>query len=104
MKNKKFKNEEKDFLKENTNEINDKDILNTITLLDKTIGNNFSIMLSEMSNNALYKIVEEIYLSIKENAHKSYQLAYSNGWYTIEASSDSKISEALKKSEQMKNE
>ena len=104
MKNKKLKNEEKDYLKDNINEINDKDILNTIIFCEKTLGNNYSSMLSEMSNTKLYKEIEDIFLDIKYAAHESYVLAFENGWYSLEESSVSKINETSKKAEQMKNE
>lgn len=98
----KIKNKEKDYLK--SDELNDKDILNIILLYEKMLGNNYSVMLSEMSNRSLYNEVESILIDTKLMGHDAYELAFSNGWYTLEEASDTKIENVIKKFTKTKEE
>lgn len=101
---KKLSNPETEYLCENPDEINDKDILNNILLIEKWIGNSYSTALSEMSNNYLYKELENIFIETKKVAHDAFELAFNNGWYNLEESTDTKIKEAYKKFDTMKCE
>jgi len=87
-----------------TKEMNDKDILNDILLTLKNVSNNYSIAIDEMSNKYLFKEVYKIYNETKTNARLAYELAFSNGWYSLEKAEASKILEAENKMNKLKKE
>lgn len=84
---------------DNTDKLNDLDLLNDILESEKNTSNNYSIALNEMSNNKLYKEVFELFKETKELARKAYNIAFKNGWYTLETAEETKISKALKEAE-----
>lgn len=81
---------------DNTDKLNDLDLLNDILESEKNTSNNYSIALNEMSNNKLYKEVFELFKETKELAREAYNIAFKNGWYTLETAEETKISKALK--------
>lgn len=87
-----------------TKEMNDKDILNDILLTLKNVSNNYSVAIDEMSNRQLYKEVFKIYNETKAKAREAYELAFSNGWYTLEKAEATKIDEAYNKMNKSKKE
>ncbi len=89
---------------ENTNELNDLDLLNDILENEKNTSNNYSIALNEMSNNKLYKEIFELFKDTKELAREAYNIAFQKGWYTLETAEESKINVALKEAEKRLNE
>lgn len=89
---------------ENTNELNDLDLLNDILENEKNTSNNYSIALNEMSNNRLYKEIFELFKDTKELAREAYNIAFQKGWYTLETAEESKINVALKEAEKRLNE
>ena len=84
---------------DNTDKLNDLDLLNDILESEKNTSNNYSIALNEMSNNKLYKEVFELFKETKELAREAYNIAFKNGWYTLETAEETKISKALKEAE-----
>ena len=84
---------------DNTDKLNDLDLLNDILESEKNTSNNYSIALNEMSNNKLYKEVFELFKETKELARETYNIAFKNGWYTLETAEETKISKALKEAE-----
>ena len=84
---------------DNTDKLNDLDLLNDIIESEKNTSNNYSIALNEMSNNKLYKEVFELFKETKELAREAYNIAFKNGWYTLETAEETKISKALKEAE-----
>jgi len=101
---KKLSNTETEYLNENPDTINDKDILNSILLIEKWAGNSYSVALTEMSNKYLYKELENIFLETSKAARDAFEFAFNKGWYSLEESTDSKVSEAYKKFNTMKSE
>ena len=89
---------------EDTNELNDLDLLNDILENEKNTSNNYSIALNEMSNNKLYKEIFELFKDTKELAREAYNIAFQKGWYTLETAEESKINVALKEAEKRLNE
>ena len=89
---------------ENTNELNDLDLLNDILENEKNTSNNYSIALNEMSNNKLYKEIFELFKDTKELAREAYNIAFQKGWYTLETAEESKINVALKEAKKRLNE
>lgn len=77
-----------------TKQTNDKDILNDVLLCLKTISNNYSVAISEMSSNKIYKEVYKIFDETKDAARCAYLLAFTNGWYTLEEADKTKVSKS----------
>ena len=87
-----------------TKEMNDKDILNDILLCLKNTSNNYSLAIDEMSNKILYKEIYKIFNETKAKAREAYELAFSNGWYSLEKAETTKINEAITKMTKQKKE
>ena len=87
-----------------TKDLNDKDILNDVLLSLKLVGNNYSVMVSEMSNKVLYKKVLNLFLDTKDMAHRAYNLAFSLGWYSLETVDEKKIQDCINKMTKLKKE
>lgn len=87
-----------------TKDMNDKDILNDILLCLKNTSNNYSVVLDEMSNKYLFKEIYKIFNETKAKAREAYELAFSNGWYTLEKAEATKINEAITKMTKQKKE
>ena len=84
--------------------LTEEDILNYILLSEKTISNNYSVALSEMSNDKLYKKVMNIFMDTKDIAREIYIFMYNNGMYDICSEDDTKINESCMKYEDKKSE
>ncbi|MBQ6687173.1 MAG: spore coat protein [Bacilli bacterium] len=87
-----------------TKEMNDKDILNDVLLTLKNVSNNYSIAIDEMSNKYLFKEVFKIFNETKNKAREAYELAFNNGWYSLEEAEEQKINQALTKMNKSKKE
>lgn len=87
-----------------TKEMNDKDVLNDVLLTLKNVSNNYSIAIDEMSNKYLYKEVFKIFNDTKNKAREAYELAFNNGWYSLEEAEEQKINQALTKMNKSKKE
>lgn len=77
-------------------EMNDRDLLDDILASEKAITTNTSIALTEASNNKLEDELFEFYEAVLELQRDAYQLAWNNGWYTLEEAQKTKISEKAK--------
>ena len=84
--------------------LTEEDILNDILLSEKTISNNYSVALSEMSNDKLYKKVMNIFMDTKDIAREVYIFMYNNGMYDVTAEDETKINESCMKYEDKKTE
>ncbi len=89
---------------ENTLEMNDLDLLNDILECEKNTGNNYSLALNEMSNKELYKTIFSLFKETKELGREAYNLAFQNGWYTLETAEESKISNSYKEAQKKLSE
>lgn len=76
-------------------EMNDRDYLNSVLELEKNLSNDYSIALSEASNDDLYEDYFSMFEDTKDMARDLYNLMFKNGWYTLEKAPDSKIQEKL---------
>lgn len=74
-----------------TQELNDRDYLNSILECLKNMSNNFSIALNECSNETMYKEVFTMFQNIKDLAREAYNLMFENGWYSLEQAEEQKI-------------
>lgn len=74
-------------------EMNDKDYLNAVLTIEKNITNNISIALNEASNEELYKEFFAFFKETQDLQRELFELAFKNGWYTLEEADKSKIKE-----------
>lgn len=87
-----------------TKEMNDRDYLNCVLETEKNMSNNLSYALNEVSNDALFDKIYNIFDEIKNNARDAYTLAFKNGWYKLEKAQDNKITEKVNELQQKYNE
>lgn len=87
-----------------TKEMNDRDVLNDVLLTLKNLSNNYSVVIDEMSNKKLYKEISALCKETKELAREAYELAFANGWYSLEEAEENKINSAYEKFNKMNKE
>lgn len=72
--------------------LNDKDYLNSLLSCLKEMVKNYSVALTEASNESLfntYKTMFDKYINLQRNV---YELAFKNGWYKLEVADANKVS------------
>lgn len=72
--------------------LNDKDYLNSLLSCLKEMVKNYSIALTEASNENLYRTYKEAfdkYINLQRNV---FELAFRKGWYVLETAEANKIS------------
>ena len=74
-------------------ELNDKDYLNSVLSSLKEMEKNYATVLTEASNEYLFGKYENMFNDIKNLQRDVYELAFKNGWYTLEKAEDNKITE-----------
>lgn len=73
------------------NELNDKDYLNNLLTYLKEMVKNYSIVLTETSNQMLYKKYKKIFDDYSKIQRETFELLYNKGWYQIEEVPECKI-------------
>lgn len=73
--------------------LNDKDYLNSVLSLLKDMEKNYTVVLTETSNEYLFNKYEEIFDKIKMLQRETFELAFKKGWYVLEKADDTKINE-----------
>ena len=73
--------------------LNDKDYLNSVLSSLKDMEKNYVIVLTEASNEYLFCKYENMFNDIKNLQRDVYELAFKNGWYSLEKAEDTKITE-----------
>ena len=81
---------------ETTKRMNDRDFLNDILSSEKEITVNTATALTEASNLKLRSEILEFFDTVEQIQSEAYELAWNNGWYTLEESPKTKISEKAK--------
>lgn len=71
--------------------LNDKDYLNSLLSCLKEMSKNYSVMLTESSNENLYQKHLETFLNISALEREVYELMFKKGWYTLEKVETNKI-------------
>lgn len=72
---------------------NDKDYLNSILSLLKDMEKNYTLALTEVSNEYLFAKYEEMFNNIKTLQREVFELAFKKGWYTLEKAESTKVNE-----------
>lgn len=73
--------------------LNDKDYLNSVLSMLKDMEKNYTMVLTEASNENLFSKYENMFNDIKNLQRDVYELAFRKGWYTLEKAENTKISE-----------
>lgn len=73
--------------------LNDKDYLNSLLSCLKEMVKNYSVVLTETSNESLYNKYKEMFDKYIELQRKVFELAFRKGWYSLEKAEPNKISD-----------
>lgn len=76
-----------------TKNMNERDYLIDILCSEKDITKNMCVALTEASNQKLNKEFKEIFDTVETLQREAYDLAWNNGWYSLEEAQATKISE-----------
>lgn len=64
--------------------LNDEDYLNSVLSSFKEMSKNYSIVLTEASNETLYKTLKKQYDAITNMQRSLFELMFEYGWYLLE--------------------
>ena len=73
--------------------LNDKDYLNSLLSCLKEMVKNYSVVLTEASNENLYNTYKTMFDKYTNLQREVYELAFRNGWYVLETAEPNKISD-----------
>ncbi len=79
----------------NTKELNDCDYLNEILACEKNMSVNLTYALNEASNQKLFEEIFTIFKDVKMAGRDAYNMAFKNGWYSLEKEKEEKITEKV---------
>ena len=71
----------------------DRDMLTDILAVEKQITTNTAIAITEASNINLKEKIKDIFNTVENLQRKTYELAWNNGWYVLEESTETKLNE-----------
>ena len=74
-------------------EMNEKDYLNCLLGILKELEKNYSLAITEASNEHLYQSYFNTLESLSTLQRETYELMFKNGWYSLEKVEDTKINE-----------
>ena len=72
-------------------EINDKDYINSLLSCLKEMVKNYSVVLTEASNENLFKVYKKIFDNIITMQRQTFELIFEKGWYILEKAEKNKI-------------
>ena len=75
--------------------MNDKDYLNCLLTCLKDMTKNYTIAMTEASNESLYKSYNSTFQELIKLQRKAFELAFKKGWYSLEKAETNKIDEKL---------
>lgn len=76
-------------------ELNDKDYLTSLLSDLKDLEKNYTVALTEASNETLYDRIYTMFKKISRMQREVYELMFRNGWYQMEKAEEKKIQEKL---------
>lgn len=71
--------------------LNDKDYMNSILSSLKEMSKNYTVALTEASNETLFKSLKKDFDNIIKMQREVYEEMFANGWYALEKSETTKI-------------
>ena len=72
--------------------LNDKDYLNSLLSCLKEMVKNYSVVLTEASNENLYNTYKTMFDKYTSLQREVYELAFRKGWYVLETAEANKVS------------
>ena len=78
------------------NSLNDKDYLNCLLSTLKEMVKNYSVAMTEASNENLYNNYKELFDRYSKLQRDVYELMFRNGWYCLEKAEMQKINSKIK--------
>ncbi len=93
--NKKITNPEKQVAK--GIELNDKDYMTNLLYFLKAIEKNMAVVLTEASNEKLFKEYKTMFDDLSNLQRNAYELMFKFGWYPLETATSTKINETITK-------
>lgn len=87
-----------------TTALNDSDYLNQVLECTKNMSVNLAIALNEASNQKLYDEFYQIFNDLKKAQRDLYNMAFKNGWYSLEKAEAIKIDEKVNELNQKLNQ
>ena len=75
--------------------LNDKDYLNCLLSTLKEMVKNYSVALTEASNENLYNNYKEMFDKYSKMQREVYELMFRNGWYSLEKAEMQKINSKI---------
>lgn len=75
----------------NTPEINDRDIANEALSSEKSLAASYTTIITEASNDYLFKSLFEIYQDTVQAHRNIYNLMFTKGWYKVETENVDKL-------------
>jgi len=73
--------------------MNDKDYLTCLLTCLKELEKNYVNAMTEASNESLYKSYHSIFQEFRNLQREVYELMFQNGWYSLEQTESTKVSE-----------
>ena len=73
--------------------MNDKDYITCLLTILKDMEKNYSIAMTEASNESLYQSYSSFFQEISTLQRETYELMFQNGWYSLEQAESTKINE-----------
>ena len=74
-------------------ELNEKDYMNSLLTCLKEMSKNYTVAMTEASNETLYNQYKNIFDSIISLQRETYELMFRYGWYKLEKAETQKISD-----------
>ena len=76
--------------------MNDRDYLNDILESEKNLKVNLATVLNEASNDKFHDELYQMFENVGNLQREAYDLAWNNGWYTLEEAEQTKINQKEK--------
>ena len=76
-------------------EMNDKDYINSVLSTLKEMSKNYTVAMTEASNEILYEHYFEMFNNISRMQRDVYELMFKKGWYCLEEAEENKINQKL---------
>lgn len=77
--------------------LNEKDYMTDLLSTEKAMLKNYTVALTEASNETLHQVYKEMFNEISMLQRKIYEVMFKNGWYELEKEEKTKIQEKLTK-------
>lgn len=77
--------------------LNEKDYIESLLTCLKDMEKNYTIAMTEASNESLYQKYLKAFNEIASLQRETYEVMFRNGWYILEKAEKDKVSEKLQK-------